>query len=299
MSTSAAPSLAPRPQALRYLSCLRTTEILVLQGPPLLGAAFALHPPISGHASALLILALTTLCLVAHVFAVNDWANLRADLADPTKTAAVFTTNGVERSQMGLLAGGLLGAALLLASVLGPSALALAAGVAASSALYSLPSFDWKGTPILNSAAHLIGGTLHFLLGYSLGGRLDGRGIVIGLFFALVFAAGHLTQEIRDHQGDVRNGIRTNAVVFGLRRTFAASLALFAIAHALLAVLAWRGTVPGALGVLVLFYPIQVRWSLDTLAGGLTHASVSGLQRRYRAIYAVIGLAMVAALWLG
>ena len=57
------------------------------------------------------------------------------------------------------------------------------------STLYSLPWFDWKGRPLLSSAAHLIGGVLHFLLGYSLGGRLDGRGLVIAVFFALIFAA--------------------------------------------------------------------------------------------------------------
>jgi hypothetical protein len=31
----------------------------------------------------------------------------------------------------------------------------------------------------------------------------------------------------------------------------------------------------------------------------LTYASIRRLQARYRALYAIIGLAMVAALWLG
>ncbi len=115
-------------------------------------------------------------------------------------------------------------------------------------------------------------------------------------FFALTFAAGHLTQEVRDHQGDVLNAIRTNAVIFGPRRTFAASLALFTLAYALLLLLALQGILPRPLAALVALYPLHLRWSLKTLAEGLTYESIGRLQTRYRALYAVIGLAMVAAL---
>jgi hypothetical protein len=87
-------------------------------------------------------------------------------------------------------------------------------------------------------------------------------------------------------------------VTFGQRRTFAASLALFTLAHALLFVLALQGTFPRPLAALAALYPLQLRWSLNTLTEGLTYASISRLQARYRALYAIIGLAMVAALWL-
>ena len=170
--------------------------------------------------------------------------------------------------------------------------------IAALSALYSLPRFNWKGRPLLNSAAHLAGGALHFLLGYSLGNSIDRRGLATATFFALTFAAGHLTQEVRDHQGDVLNAIRTNAVIFGPRRTFAASLALFTLAYALLLLLALQGILPHPLAALIALYPIHLRWSLKTLAEGLTYASIRRLQTRYRALYAIIGLATVAALWL-
>jgi 4-hydroxybenzoate polyprenyltransferase len=160
-----------------------------------------------------------------------------------------------------------------------------------------LPQFYWKGRPLLNSAAHLAGGTLHFLLGYSLGSAIDRRGFLIATFFALIFAAGHLTQEIRDYQGDALNAIRTNAVTFGKRRTFAASLVLFTLANVLLLVLALRDEVPRPLAVLVALFPVQLYWSLESFREGLAYASVCRLQARYRALYAVIGLAMVAALW--
>ena len=94
------------------------------------------------------------------------------------------------------------------------------------------------------------------------------RGIATATFFALIFAAGHLTLEIRDHRGDFAHGIRTNAVAFGKRRTFAASLALFTLAQALFLALALQGILPRPLAALVALYPMQLYWSLETRREG-------------------------------
>ena len=291
-----APISAAKSSAVRYLSCLRLQEILVLQGSPLLGAVFAIRHPTAANLGPLAILTVANVLLMAHIFMLNDWSGLTTDLADPNKAAGVFTARGVGRKEIGGLTAGLLALSLLLFSRLGLSTLCLSLAIAILSALYSLPRFNWKGRPLLSSAAHLAGGVLHFLLGYSLGSAIDGRGLAIASFFALTFAAGHLTQELRDHQGDVLNAIRTNAVAFGQRRTFAASLAFFTLAHALLLLLAHQGTLPPLLAALVALYPIHLYWSLKTLAAGLTYASIRRLQARYRALYAIVGLAMVVAL---
>ncbi len=300
LAAPAATSTGGRPgeRLRRYLACLRLQEILVLQGSPLLGAAFAIRHPAAETVRPLATLIVANVLLMAHIFMLNDWSGLTSDLIDPNKAASVFTARGVGRKEIGGLAAGLLAASLLLFSRLGPSALWLSLAIATLSALYSLPFFNWKGRPLLSSAAHLAGGVLHFLLGYSLGNAIDRRGLALATFFALTFAAGHLTQEIRDHQGDVLNAIRTNAVIFGPRRTFAASLALFTLAHALLLLLALQGILPRPLAALAALYPVHLVWSLKTLDAGLTYASIRRLQARYRALYAIIGLAMVAALWL-
>jgi 4-hydroxybenzoate polyprenyltransferase len=298
MHTSAITAPAAKVAVVRYLSCLRLQEILVLQGSPLLGAVLALRHAAVDDSGPLAILLAANVCLMAHVFLLNDWSNLTADAADPNKAAAVCTARGVSRKEMGALAGSLLVVSLVLFSRLGPATLSIALGIAALSALYSLPLFNWKGRPVLNSAAHLAGGVLHFLLGYSLGHVFDRRGLGIATFVAVTFAAGHLTQEVRDYHGDVRNAIRTNAVIFGPRRTFAAGLALFTLSQALLLVLALQHTLPRALAVLAVLYPLHLWWSRQALAGGLTYASVCRLQTRYRALYAVVGLAAAAALWL-
>jgi 4-hydroxybenzoate polyprenyltransferase len=291
-----APIAAVKAAAGRYLSCLRLQEILVLQGSPLLGAAFAIRHPTAAHAGPLAILIAANVCLMAHVFLLNDWSGLTTDLTDPNKSSGVFTARGVGSREIGGLTASLLALSLLLFSQLGPGTFCLALAIALLSALYSLPRFNWKGRPLLSSAAHLAGGVLHFLLGYSLGNAIDGRGLALATFFALTFAAGHLTQEIRDHQGDALNAIRTNAVIFGQRRTFAASLTLFTLAQALLLLLALQGTLPRPLAALAILYPVHLRWSLKALAEGLTFESISRLQARYRVLYVIIGLAMVAAL---
>ncbi len=297
MRTLVSRATAAEQAARRYLACLRLPEILVLQGSPLLGAAFALHGPAEKAVGPLALLTLANVCLMAHIFLLNDWSGLAADLADPHKAAGVFTARGVDRRDIGGLAVLFLALSLLFFARLGLVTLGLAGAIAVLSTLYSLPWFDWKGRPLLSSAAHLIGGVLHFLLGYSLGGRLDGRGLVIAVFFALIFAAGHLNQEVRDHQGDARSAIRTNAVSFGRRRTFVASLILFTLSYAVLFLLALQGTLPRPLAALVVLYPFHLRWSLTALAEGLTPTSLRRLQARYRVLFALIGLAMVVALY--
>src|SRR5437764_1410934 len=202
MHTPVIPIPPAKTSALRYLACLRPQDVLVLQGPPLLGAIFTIRHPGVQNLAPLATLMVANVFLVTHIFMLNDWSGLTGDLADPNKAARVFTARGVGRREMGGVTAGLLILSLLLFSRLGPVTLGLSLAIATLSALYSLPRFNWKGRPLLNSAAHLAGGILHFLLGYSLGHAIDGRGVAIATFFALIFVAGHLTQEVRDHHGD-------------------------------------------------------------------------------------------------
>lgn len=289
--------LPPAKGVFRYVSCVRVPEVLALQGAPLLGAAFAIQHPGTKDLEPLVILTLANVLLVAHVFLLNDWAGVRTDLFDPNKSAGVFTRRGVDRREIGGLTIVLLAASLVLFSNLGGVTLALALAIAALSALYSLPLFDWKGRPILSSMAHLMGGALHFALGYSLVGAVDTRAIALAIFCGVSFTAGHLTQEIRDYQSDERNGIRTNAVMFGPRTTFVASVVLFTLAYAILFVLALQGILPRAVTVLALLYPVHVRWSLEAWRDDFTYASIDRLQGRYHLLYGLIGAAIVTALF--
>ncbi len=146
----------------------------------------------------------------------------------------------------------------------------------------------------MGSINHLLGGALHFLLGYTVFHALDASGLVISLFFGLVFAGGHLNHEVRDYEGDLFNGIRTSAVVFGCRRTFLASLCTFTAAYAIPTGLAALGILPRLLLLSPLLWMLHVAWFLRALQRGLGFETASWMQRRYRLLFALIGLAMLA-----
>ncbi len=277
----------------RLLSAVRWDEVLVLQGAPMIGTMFSIGALTVDKVLPLAVFAAGSCCLVAHVYALNDWSGIHGDLRDPNRAARTFAAKGVSRSEFGILTIVLLAASALLLAPLGEAPLVLALAIAGLGALYSAPVLHMKGIPLANSLLHLIGGTVHFLLGYATFAAIDGRGVAIGCFFGLVFAAGHLTHEARDCDGDELNMIRTNAVAFGRTRSFFAGLTLFTAAYALLVALAAWGAVPRALMLAAVLYPVHLVASLRAMRAGLGFDSLSRLQRCYRALYAVIGLMMV------
>ena len=240
------------------------------------------------------LLLLGSLALTAHIFVFNDWAGHHSDIRDPRRATHVFARRGISRRQVARVAIALLIFANVAFAAVGSPAILFGAVIAALSLLYSCSSSFGKITPIVASINHLLGGALHFLLGYTLCRALDARGLLISLFFGLVFAGGHLNQEVRDYEGDLLNGIRTSAVVFGCRRTFLASLCIFTTAYAILAVLAALGIMPRLLLWSTLVWPLHVAWSLRALQRGLGFETALWMQRRYRLLFAFIGLAMLA-----
>ncbi|HXI38418.1 MAG TPA: UbiA family prenyltransferase [Bryobacteraceae bacterium] len=294
--TAIAANRRPVRSFLHLLSCVRLDEVLVLQGTPLLGALFSMGTLTGAKCLKLLVFAAASSFLVAHVFVLNDWCGASTDLRDPNRTTRVFTARGIGRNEIRYLCATLLALTLLLLVPFGSAPLLIALALALLSALYSVPEFSMKGVPLLSSALHLLGGLLHFLLGYSIFRAPDWRGIEIGSFFALTFVAGHLTQEARDHKSDLYNRIRTNAVRFGPAPCFAAAFLLFTVADVLLFVLAQRGVLPRVLVLAAGFYPLHLWWTLQTMSAGLTFENIRRLQVRYRILYAVMGLIMIAAL---
>lgn len=291
-----------RPQGarwlLRLLSCIRFDEVLVLQGAPLLGAIFSIAHFNSQSVMTLLLLTAGNCFLVAHVFLLNDWSGVNDDLQDPSRVDRVFLNRGISRNEIAWLSLILLFLSLVLFAQLGSVSLIFGLMIAIASALYSAPAFDLKGKPLLNSLLHMVSGLLHFLLGYSAFGILDARSLEIGCFFALIFSAGHLTQEVRDFEADLRNDIKTNAVQFGKARIFIAGFALFTLADALLILLSVKGAVPHVLALVAALYPLHFYWSLRAMREGLTFESVRRLQVRYRMLYAGVGAVMIISVLL-
>jgi 4-hydroxybenzoate polyprenyltransferase len=277
-----------------HFACTRAQEVLALQASPILGISLSNYCFEMSEVIRPVLLLFGSLSLTAHVFFINDLAGHRTDIHDPRRAKQVFTERGISKLQVSYVAT----APLILANVafaaVGGPALPLGAAIAILSLLYSCSPGFGKGTPIMSSINHLLGGALHFLMGYTLSRPFDLNGLLIGLFFGLVFAGGHLNQEVRDYEGDLLNGIRTNAVVFGRRRTFLVSLFIFTAAYGLLASLAALGILPRFLLWSAVLWPLHVVWSLQALNRGLGFETATWMQRRYRLLFAFIGLAMLA-----
>jgi 4-hydroxybenzoate polyprenyltransferase len=233
--------------------------------------------------------------LVAHVFLFNDLSGMNHDVNDPRRTADVFTRRGIGTGAMRALCLAFFASSVVLLSLVGRRTALIAVAIAALSAVYSGRRCHLKGIPLLSSLCHLVGGTLHFLLGYSAFSPIDHRGLAIAPFFGLMFAAGHLTQETRDWEADRANGVTTNAVTFGAGRTFRVGLAAFVLAHLVLFVLAAFAVVPRVLVVVLAFTPLHLYWARKALADGLSYDSIRLLRGRYRRLYAVLGVLILTA----
>lgn len=280
-------------QIMRHFASKRAPEVLALQASPILGIFFGGFNLEWWYVSRLGLLLLGSLALTAHIFVFNDWSGYSSDIRDPRRAKLVFTQQGITRRQVANVAIALLAFSNVVFSAVGPLTILLGAAITTLSFLYSCSSSFGKHTPIVGSINHLLGGTLHFLLGYTLFHALDARGLVIGLFFGFVFAGGHLNQEVRDYEGDLHNGIRTSAVVFGRRRTFLASLLTFTVAYAILASLAALGILPRLLIWSPMVWLLHLAWSLQAIQRGLGFETALWMRRRYRLLFALIGIAML------
>jgi len=270
---------------------IRFDEVFVLQGTPVMGALFSMGVFTTANFETLGVFLIGSILLVAHVFTLNDWADIAHGLKAPDP---LVSSRRLFWFSLFLLIASLLVFLLITARVV-----ALGAVVAILGFLYSHPTLNFKGTPIASSLPHLVGGIFHFLLGYAVFTPIDQRGAFIALFFALTFAAGHLNHEVRDYELDQKNNARTNAVAFGKRATFIAGLIVFTCAYLWLFLLGWLWFAPRLLMIVaVALYPLHLFWSLGVLRSQFRPDVVERFQTQYRALYALIGISMVCLLFI-
>jgi 4-hydroxybenzoate polyprenyltransferase len=268
-------------------------EVCALQASPLLGLYLGGPGFHASNVSRQAVLMVGSIALTAHVFLFNDWADYGRDTHDLRRASSGVNGYGISRDQIAYAAIALLLVANVAFVAVGTSAVLFGAGIAALSLLYSFSPRFGKSTPIAASLNHLIGGSLHFLLGFTVAHGVDAKGVTLSLFFGLVFAAGHLNQEVRDYVSDRANGIGTIAVTIGRQRGFLASFGLFTTAYALIVVLAAVGDMPKILLLSAIAWVLQARWSVVAVQRGLGAETALWVQRRYRLLFALVGLAML------
>lgn len=269
---------------------IRFDEVFVLQGTPLMGVVFSIGTITTGKFETIPLFLAGSVLLVAHIFTLNDWADVAHGLKAPDPRVPPRLLLSFSLS--------LLIASFLVFALLGSRVVIVAVIIAALGFFYSHPRLNAKGTPIASSLPHLVGGIFHFLLGYAVFMPIDQRGVFIAVFFALTFAAGHLNHEVRDFELDQKNNARTNAVAFGKRATFIAGLIVFSCAYLCLFLLGWFRFIPRPLSFLaILFYPLHLYWSVRALRSQLEPELVDRFQTQYRSLYALIGISMLCSVF--
>jgi 4-hydroxybenzoate polyprenyltransferase len=274
----------------RYVWSARVGDFAILAAIPLLGFAYGIQSVTPSNVFTGAEIAVASLLLLVHIFALNDWADYDTDLGahplgDPLQPS---------RDSLLLVSIIALGCSIVLLWSIWPPALVPAAFVIIASAIYSL---QWpmrgKEVLLLSSALHAICGATYFLLGMSIAAGFSTRWSSVWVFLGLSMAAGHMHQEISDHREDLVSRARTHATVLGPYKAFFLGQLTFAAAFLALVVL------PGGAGSWLFQLLIALAWAANVALAiacwrhGLTAESVERYRSHYRWLYVLIGLGLL------
>src|SRR5262245_62100501 len=84
----------------RLFASIRYPEVLILQGPPLMGLVFSIGEPTAQKIAIATLCVIANLLLIAHIWALNDWADLNSDILDPNKQLDLFSRKGIDPTSM-------------------------------------------------------------------------------------------------------------------------------------------------------------------------------------------------------
>ncbi len=273
-----------------YYECLRVKEVILIGGVTFIGLLFK-TTSFNLHIFLLWIIAMSSsYSLLGHAFLSNDWSHYSYDKLDINKKERPLIKGEISLTEVKILSIILLILSLSLASYLSFITFLIAAGVIILNYMYSGNMFFLKSVPVVSSVIHGIGATLGFLIGYTFQGNIDLNGVWFGIFFGIIYAAGHLNHEISDFESDQKSGIITNTKVFGKKKSFIASFILFSLSFIYIFILVLFELLPSFLLVGILaFYPLYIFSFLITLKSKLDYKSMIEFRRRYRTIFLLWG----------
>lgn len=177
--------------------------------------------------------------LLVHVFALNDSADFIADGKDPQRTRNCTIRPAVSQRIILIisLSSGI--ASLLLLSVLRMTSFIPAVLIMLASFIYSWPTVLWgKNTPFLSTALHFVGGASLYAIGHLVAASYwQFSSVGLALFFGFSLSAGHVFQEIGDHDIDTANRIKTHSTMFGQESAYWFGQFNFTVAFLVLALL--------------------------------------------------------------
>ena len=280
-----------------YLKSMRFQEVSLFLGAPFLGFLFGLSEINGTIVKQILLLLLAVLCVGGAVMLYNDLWGFTADQKDPKRQSPLLSGEA-SPSELKRLAFVLLSGGFLTCFFFPIRTFFIAAITVMLLILYSHPRFFIKGKPGYSSLLHLMVGSCFFGVGYSVIKPMDRISILIGLYFGIVFMAGHLNHEIKDFLGDNKAGIDTNAIRFGRRKMFILSFIMFSLSTLYLLSLGWGQVIPLKISLIPFsIYPFYVLCFYRAYKRRLDFYNICRFRRQYRILYGIIGFSMVFCLF--
>ena len=265
----------------------------MLSGISLLGGFFALSDISPLSMVKILLLGLAAFFLGVHIYLVNDWYGFSVDIQNIERLHRPLLRREISANEGLFLIFGLFFLFLLMCTFLSVKTLFVGFFSSINWLLYSRLRVFFKGTPLSSFLGHLIGGILLFLLGYSAFHNVDMRGVLIGIYFTLVFIGGHLNHEVKDYDVDLEAGMTTSAIKFGKRKVFFSSFAFFSLSTIYFYSLGLRNIVPRNLSLLpLIIYPFYFYFFCSTLRKGISSENICRFRRNYRILYGIMGCMM-------
>jgi 4-hydroxybenzoate polyprenyltransferase len=276
-----------------FLKTIRAVESTLMCGFPLIGTLFAVDEFSRGLVHSVIRFLVATYGLVIYVYVLNSWGGLETDrknrrLEDhPVLTGEVTANHLMAVFYIGLA----VSFALYLLWV--PQCFPIALAIASIWTMYSHPDIMAKARPIFGNLVHFSGGILQFLLGWILLKPIEGAGLLLAVYFAGIFSAGHLNHEVMDHDADREMGLRTNAVVFGPHRMLSVAFGFFTFWSIYLFAITIYGFVPASWTIpFLVVYPIHaIAHFKFRPAPGETYRLE--YQKIYRALYVAAGVVVL------
>ncbi len=207
----------------------RLRELMVWLGIPCLGA-------VAGESFSLgfrlVLFGSSMIFAMAHVLLINDWGDLKKNPLEMERFSPRVNIS-LFRSRLLILAIFAFAVSVCLYAQLVSLGILLFFAVVGVllSLLYSHPKIHLKQSMLGSSVLHFLGGILQFMLGYAVFSQTWQEGILLGVFFSLIFVSGHLVHECIDFHEDKKGGIKTRATRFGVRAVLQAALGSFFGAH--------------------------------------------------------------------
>jgi len=278
---------------------IRPLDTFPFCGIALLGVLLGGDAEVPQYTLAMLCVVTSTFFLSAFAFTFNDLQDVEYDRQASSKSGRPLVQGSLSIGSAKFICV-LMAAIGITLLVIGSSWQALAIGISTIpvSILYSWRRFPLKTTPVLSTLTHLVFGAQIFTLGAWSVSNPDPMTPVIGAYFGLVFAAGHLHHEVLDVEADRNAGVRTHAVRFGARATLLAGFLLWSLSCAHFTVLALFDIVPRMLGWIQAGMFLGYLIAFFAVLKGKHYAeSLERLQKVYRGVYFTGGVLMAAAIF--